>query len=171
MKLFGCASARGCSGRGAPQCVKETEIGGKCVKGPYPSVLHIFAEAAVGAWLTDERGVQGWHTGGRALYYYISTAMLSTRHTTGNRKLHTAAERTDEDQLCFEIFHLFFLTRIFLLADRFVIKSVVSQVDFLKERNTYWKIKHIKMTAFSGFKLEGGAHLVCQLRDQADVLS
>lgn len=42
-----------------PQCVKDTEIGGKCVKGPYPSVLHIFAEAAVGAWLTDERGVRG----------------------------------------------------------------------------------------------------------------
>lgn len=44
---------------GVPQCVKETEIGGKCVKGPYPSVLHIFAKAAVGAWLTDEWGVQG----------------------------------------------------------------------------------------------------------------
>lgn len=41
------------------KCVKETEMEGKCVKGPYPSALHIFAEAAVGAWLTDERGVQG----------------------------------------------------------------------------------------------------------------
>lgn len=43
---------------GILQCVKETEIGGKCVKGPYPSVLHIFEGAAVGAWLTDEWGVQ-----------------------------------------------------------------------------------------------------------------
>lgn len=69
MKLFGCvrmdvfacvsAEAQGGQGGGVPQCVKETEIGGKCVKGPYPSVLHIFAEAAVGAWLTDEWGVRG----------------------------------------------------------------------------------------------------------------
>lgn len=44
---------------GVLKCVKETEIEGKCVKGPYPSVLHIFVEATVGAWLTDERGVQG----------------------------------------------------------------------------------------------------------------
>lgn len=40
-------------------CVKKTEIGGKCVKGPCPCVLHIFAKASAGAWLTDERGVQG----------------------------------------------------------------------------------------------------------------
>lgn len=54
-----CVYVWGGSGWGVLQCVKETEIGGKCVKGPYPSVLHIFAEAAVGAWLTDEWGVRG----------------------------------------------------------------------------------------------------------------
>lgn len=40
-------------------CVKKTEIGGKCVKGLCPCVLHTFAKASAGAWLTDERGVQG----------------------------------------------------------------------------------------------------------------
>lgn len=40
-------------------CVKKTEIGGKCVKGPCPCVLHTFAKASAGAWLTDEGGVQG----------------------------------------------------------------------------------------------------------------
>lgn len=56
VRVFVCMSgvAQDGSGWGVLQCVKETEIGGKCVKGPYPSVLHIFAEAAVGAWLTDE---------------------------------------------------------------------------------------------------------------------
>lgn len=159
MKLFGCVGVWGCSGWGAPQCVKETEIGGKCVKGPYPSVLHIFAEAAVGAWLTDEWGVQGWHTGGRALYYYISTAMLSTRHTTGNRKLNTAAERSRGLTKTNYVsrFLIYFLTGIFLLAERIFIKSVMSQVDFLKERNKYWKLKHIKMTAYAGNKGVGGA--------------
>lgn len=44
--------------RGPAVCERDGNWG-KCVKGPYPSVLHIFAEAAVGAWLTDEWGVRG----------------------------------------------------------------------------------------------------------------
>lgn len=50
-------------------------------------------------------------------------------------------------------FVIYFLTRIFLLVDRFVIKSVMSQADFLKERNKYWKLKQRrkKRTAYSGF--------------------
>lgn len=54
-RVWGCI----CVFVGVQKCVKETKIEGKCVKGPYPSVLHIFAEATVGAWLTDEQGVQG----------------------------------------------------------------------------------------------------------------
>lgn len=51
---------------------------GKWAKGPYRCVLHIFAEAAGGAWLTDEWGVRGWHTATRALYYYISSSEAHT---------------------------------------------------------------------------------------------
>lgn len=82
-------------GVGGPAVCERDGNWGKCVKGPYPSVLHIFAEAAVGAWLTDEWGVRGWHTGGHAPYYYISTAMLSAQllsdgTTSKPRKLNPA---------------------------------------------------------------------------------
>lgn len=65
MRVGVCARVGGGGGEADPDGVswqvgeRDEKWGGKCVKGPYPSVLHIFAEAAGGAWLTDEWGVRG----------------------------------------------------------------------------------------------------------------
>lgn len=131
MKLLGCESVFLGGG-----CVKKKQNGGLVWRGPYPSGLHIFAEATAGAWLTDEWGVQAWQTGRHVLYYYISGALLNIQNARCRVQPPSGAQ-VWQDHIIFQDFIICFFCFIdftwnFLLSNRLVtthqVKSTTSQL-------------------------------------------